>query len=92
MKQQKPKTMDPEHDQAIADLVAESMTHPDELARDIDKIAKSMSAFVNTRLKWSTLITLLAEDSKVGKRDVEKVLKAAVGLRNHLKPETKKGD
>jgi hypothetical protein len=78
------------HEEAIADLVERKLTSPDELVRDIDKIGRAFQSLSSTRLKWSTIVTLISDDSKVGKRDVERVLAAAVGLgQNHLKPEKK---
>ena len=39
------------------------------------KIGEAMKILANSRLKWDTIVTLVHADTKVSKRDVEKVLK-----------------
>lgn len=60
------------------------------VADDIRSISETFQKLKNGRLKESTLILLIAHDTRLAKRDVEAVLSAAslLGVR-HLKPTRK---
>lgn len=45
------------------------------LEEAILEIGASMKTLANSRLRWDTIVTLVHADTKVTKRDIEKVLK-----------------
>lgn len=50
-------------------------TNAQALEDAILKIGEAMKILANSRLKWDTIVTLIHADTKVSKRDVEKVMK-----------------
>lgn len=75
------------HDQAIADIVQRQFTAPEELAHDIAAIGNAARLLMSSRLKWSTIVTLISISSKVPKKATEAVLQAAMRMEvDYLKP------
>lgn len=60
----------------------------DVLATDIQKIASAVEILSSSRLKWSTVVYLIARSAGVGLKDTGAVLMAAKNLaKEYLKPE-----
>ncbi len=58
------------------------------LANEIQKIAAAAATLIKSRLKFSTIVFLVAKSAGVGIRDTENVLLAAKDLAKvYLKPE-----
>lgn len=61
------------------------------LAQHIEQIANGMNQFYSSRIKEDTLVVLLADITKMAKRDIRTVLHAMRVLENvYLKPKPEK--
>jgi hypothetical protein len=66
--------------------VAEDRT--DEIADEIKKLSKVFTALRDSRLNRRALVLLIHDMTRVGKKDIEKLLNALPDLADHyLKPE-----